>query len=428
MDNVSRVFPVLLHCHASVEAALVALTKRAVKKGLPVLTWSWGKAYSTREHRSESVCLGAGCGGCVKVDRVPLTLVGEAPKYAGWSFLAALEHFDGENIIRAVPECSVPEVYRTRGPVCDHCSAKRRRNETYVLKHEDGRVLQVGSTCLGDFLGTDTAGKLAASASYLAAARGCAEEGCEGLGGSGSGDVTLEEYLVYVAWVVRNEGWMSRTKARETGSGCASADRASILMSDQRARQEAGFDPSAEDVATAAGAAAWGEAITDVDIARETGDYLHNLRVIARSGIVGYKSMGLAASMVVAYQRALGRARKAAERSARPVSEYVGTVKVRQDFGEVTLDFVTGFETGYGYTTLLKFVAPSGAVLVWKSSSTELSRSDVGKKYMLTGTVKKHEEYKGCKQTIVSRCKAVEVQASPSEEASSSEPPMAVAS
>ena len=52
----------------------------------------------------------------------------------------------------------------------------------------------------------------------------------------------------------------------------------------------------------------------------------------------------------------------------------------------------------------MKFLTEDGACLVWKASNTELARGDVGKKYDIKGTVKKHDEYKGAKQTLLSRC------------------------
>jgi hypothetical protein len=129
---------------------------------------------------------------------------------------------------------------------------------------------------------------------------------------------------------------------------------------------------------------------------------------------VTHRLAGLAASAVVAYQREVGRARAAAERATRPepVDAYVGEVGKRETF-LVTLDFVTGFETDYGYTTVLKFKttggAAPGATLVWKASADpKVARDDVGKAYVLTGSVKKHDEYKGRKQTILSRCSLVE--------------------
>jgi len=97
--------------------------------------------------------------------------------------------------------------------------------------------------------------------------------------------------------------------------------------------------------------------------------------------------------------------RERAAKTAEPtVNVHVGTPGKRETFS-VTLDFVTGYETPYGYTTVLKFKTPTGATLVWKASNPPVGRKDVGRTFALTGTVKEHGEYKGAKQTIVSRCK-----------------------
>jgi hypothetical protein len=415
----TRTFEVLLHNRSRVETALLALAKRAARKGLPVLTWTWGRPVTKTEHLSHDgaeYLPGAllhssgeyGVTYAVPITRIPLSLPCGSVCYAGWTFVAALQHLDGENIVRAVPGQTVPEMYRHRGPTCDHCKAVRRRHDTYVLRHEDERVLQVGSTCIQDFLGSDEAGKLASQASLLAEARGLAEGACEGSGGSASADRTLAEYLPYVAWCVRVEGWTSRTVARETGKN-ATADYAWTYLTDAKAREKAGAKPTDVDDALAAEAEAWAEALTDDEVDTEKGsDYLHNLRAVARTGLVTFRTAGIAASAVTAYQRAIGRARERAERAARPVLDaHVGTVGKRETFA-VVLDFVTGYDTEYGYTTVLKFRTPEGACLVWKASSTELGRGDVGKAFALTGTVKKHDDYKGAKQTMLSRCKVAE--------------------
>lgn len=417
-----RTFQVLLSRMSSVQHALETLLKRYMRRGLELAPWSWGKAYTRREHVADSPCAGcANCSGCENVSRVPLTLDCQIPRYAGWSFVAALTHMDGETVVRTVPGAETPVLYRTRGPVCDHCGSVRRRTETYVLRHEDGRVVQVGSTCIGDFLGEDLAGNIAAVAATLyAAARGIAEDGCEGMGG-GSAETLLSEYLPVVAWCVRAQGWMSRTAAREQGIGTATADRALTYLSDPRMRKEVECEPMAEDIELAVAAEAWAEALTDEVIGADKGggEYLHNLRVVARSGLVARKTMGIGASMIVAYQRHLGRERARAERAARPNSNaHVGMEGKRETWGPVVLDFVTGYDTDYGYTTVLKFKTAKGATLVWKATNTELGRADVGKKFTLTGTVKKHDEYKGEKQTMISRCKVVAIEPAPVQAAS----------
>ncbi len=410
------VFQVLLFNRARVEAGLTALSKRAARKGLTPHTWTWGKAYTKREHVShDSPCQSPGtCGGCQMVSRIPLTLEGQSPKFDGWTFTAALQHLDGENIVRTVPGKEIPPAFRTRGPVCDHCKHNRRRNDTYVLAHEDGRTVQVGSTCIADFLGSSAALQLAAEATFLAACRGIAEEGEEGFGyGNASSDFTAEEYLPFVAWSVRVEGWTSRTVAREREGARATADRAFILMTDRKEREKADCVITSEDSTLATEAITWAESLTDAEVDSEKGDYLHNLRAVARTGMVTFRTAGIAASAVTAYQRHLGKARARAERAARPTLDaWLGTVGKRETW-TVTLDFVTGYETDYGYTTVLKFRTAEGGTLTWKASNTELSRSDVGKTYSVKGTVKKHDTYKNEKQTMISRCIVTEIVATP---------------
>lgn len=425
-----RTFDVLLCNRQRVDVALCALAKRAARRKLPELTWSWGKPTTEKE-----VVPHPEYGWTVKhevpVTRIPLILPVGQTCYAGWRFVAALQHLDGENITRALPGEVLPTEYRNKGPVCEHCRANRRRNDTFVFRHDDGRLIQVGSTCIGDFLGSDDAGRIASQASILAEARALGEDGCTG-GGSASGDRTLAEYLPLVAWCVRERGWVSRTTVRENGGGHATADDAWALLVDARARRENEAEPSAEDEATAEAAESWAEALTDAEVDAGQGDYLHNLRAVARTGLVQSRTAGIAASAVVAFQRFVGRERERAARAARPkLDAYLGEVGQKVTFGlppkvgkkgqllkgapvvldarPVTLDFVTGYESDFGYVTVLKFRTLEGATLVWKASSTEIGRSDVGKRYALAGTVKKHDEYKGDKQTIVSRCALTEV-------------------
>jgi hypothetical protein len=409
----ARVFAVLLANMSRVQEGLTALNKRATRKGLPLLVWTWGKAYTDERGLA----------------RVPLALPVEVPKFAGWSFLAALQHLDGENIVRAIPGATVPDMYRNRGPQCDHCRTNRRRADTYVLRHEDGRTVQVGSTCIGDFLGSDDAGSIAHQASFLATARSLAEDGCEGSGSGAEHDRLLVGFLAMSAFCVRTLGWVSRTALRESGREWgATADLAWLYLTDDSAARKADAKPTDEDRAVAVAAEEWAESLTDETLNAERGDYLHNLRAVARTGMVTQRTAGIAASMITAYQRHLARVREQAERAARPsLDTYVGEVGQKVTFGlpaktlkngqpakgapvvlspsPVTLDFVGGYEGAYGYTTILKFRTAEGATLAWfASGSGHAERSDVGKTFTLSGTIKKHDLYKGTKQTTLTRC------------------------
>lgn len=444
--SIVRSFAILLGRKSEVEGALTALVKRATRKGIPgVMSWTWGKAYQDEVRVANvdgvpptaSARLSADASSwIIPVARVTLDLVGETPRLNGWRFLATLQHLDGENIVRCLPGEAIDASYRTRGSVCDHCRQNRRRNDTYVLRHDDGRTMQVGSSCLQDFLGGDEASMIAAKAEILALAASVASDDGEGFGGSGEGaDRLLCKYLTFVSWVVRVEGWKSRTVAREQG-GFASADRAWTLMTDGQERLKAACEPTAEDNLAAEGAEAWAGELSDEAVNAGTSDYLHNLRTVCRTGQVSFRTAGIAASAVTAFQRFIGQERAKAEKASQPsLDAYVGNVGEKVTFGlapktgkkgqplkgspivlsllPVILDFVTGYETDFGYTTVLKFKTPEGATLVWKSSGDAgVGRDDVGKRYTLSGTIKAHTDYKGAKQTLMTRCSVDEVPAS----------------
>lgn len=384
--------------------------KRAVRRGLTPPTWTWGTVSVAKECipvRGDEPGAYVAC----RVARIALTIVGDAPHYAGWTFAAALTHLDGENLVRGLPGTELPRAYRTAAPACDHCRAARRRAETYVLTHEDGRHAQVGSTCIEDFLGSPNASKLAHQASLLAAFRGVAEDGLEGGSGGRRTTFALREILPAVAWCVREQGWISHTRARE---GCvqATADEALRLLTDDRYAEKLQFAPTEADAALGDAAAAWAEELTDAAVDAERGDYLHNVRAAARSGVVTARSLGIAASIVVAYQRSLGADRAAKAPAGPPrLDVHVGAVGQRLAWSGASLEGVAGFETDFGYTTVLRFRSAEGALLVWKASNTDLGRDDVGKTYDLKGTVTKHDVYQGRKQTIVARCKIAETRA-----------------
>lgn len=82
-------------------------------------------------------------------------------------------------------------------------------------------------------------------------------------------------------------------------------------------------------------------------------------------------------------------------------SEYVGDVKERLRDIKVTLTAVRSFDGFYGTSFIYTFTYGEN-VLIWMTSSCK--DIEVGEKLLLTGTVKEHSEYKGVKQTKLSRC------------------------
>lgn len=87
-------------------------------------------------------------------------------------------------------------------------------------------------------------------------------------------------------------------------------------------------------------------------------------------------------------------------------SEYVGEVGDKVEWTLTFKDYFT-FETHYTYTGeinfIYKFADKDGNTIVWKTGKA--LEMEEGKEYTVKGTIKAHNEYKGDKQTVLTRCK-----------------------
>lgn len=113
-------------------------------------------------------------------------------------------------------------------------------------------------------------------------------------------------------------------------------------------------------------------------------------------------------------------ARKAAEQAKRDeaearrlASQHVGAVGKRVEM-TLRLTFVTSWATDYGTTRLYSLEDADGNVVVWKTSSGALVTDDwehakIGDSVVVRATVKRHGEYRGGKQTEVSRLKVLRI-------------------
>ena len=86
-------------------------------------------------------------------------------------------------------------------------------------------------------------------------------------------------------------------------------------------------------------------------------------------------------------------------------SEWVGEIKERVRDLEVVLTNVRPCYSAYGSSIMFTFDY-NGNALVWFTSCPPDIVEDmvVGEEYLLTGTIKKHDIYRGVKQTYLNRC------------------------
>ena len=171
-----------------------------------------------------------------------VTIIADRPALAGWDFLAVVEPLDGGNLIRQVPGAAVVDgelsPWRTGAIGCDHCEAARRRSETFIVRADGsdpvipaGTYRQVGRNCLAQFLGGKSAAAILAALAWPDVVRDCAGDDEDGFsGGRAISVLDPVAYLAWVAGVIREDGWVSRGTARDSGEGKrATADMATRL-------------------------------------------------------------------------------------------------------------------------------------------------------------------------------------------------------
>lgn len=333
---------------------------------------------------------------------------GTTPKLAGWAFVATLNHIDHEGekltVIKSVPGIEIPTSFRDSGAICDHCKYKRARIDTFVLQHDDGSFKQVGRNCLVDFLGGIDPQQAAASMEMLIQLAGFME-GNEEYGGDFSArdrSFPLREYLNYVAAAIRAYGWLSRTKARETMTGVASADIAMSVWFAEDARaiaryQKDGAYPEPRDLEMVEQAMKWAdETLRGSNVDPSTlNDYQYNLRVATSSDRIDHRLTGISASLVYAYTRAMA---DKASNAGLEKSQFVGEVGKRDVF-KVRVIRNTPYVNDWSSGTVVKALTADGNIIMWFDTTVRPMDQDV----FVKGTIKKHNEYKGIKETCINR-------------------------
>lgn len=353
---------------------------------------------------------------------IELKLTGEIPRLpGGFELLGVISFEESLPIIRTVPEKVVPVNQRERGPICDHCSVLRKRNETFVVQSEAGVVKTVGRQCLADFLGLSAYAPeallevLSFLRDWLEGEEGEYNEPGEG-GSYGELRIPVEEIIEIAGACIDAFGWVS--KGREQAAyGAVIATSSDVqrylyppqIMTAAYAEfaEKVTAKRTAELKAEVQAALAWAKPLRG-----NMSDYLNNLGTIACLESIGARgrNMGITVSLIAAYRREQDKLRDQ-ERKVRNAGHF-GTIGKRETF---TLKLVTcrAIEGNYGTTFRTEFETPEGFTAVWWASydPTEEHCSGAatdppwvkGEPYEAKATVKKHDEWKGLKQTLLSR-------------------------
>lgn len=349
--------------------------------------------------------------------RAEIELDGLNPIIHGYRFAGRLQHGDGGNVIDAHP-ANPPtlslESFRQAPPRCMHCGKIRQRHDTYVLEEvKTGKLVQVGSTCLQEFLGTDDAVEALDIFGLLTTIQGLVadlERGGDadddpdgGAGGGGALSARTRVFLAVSVALIRTLGFVSRKMLEQRGiEGDTTGELAFKIILAHHRRQGGnvigaqlrdappGMGVTEDDARTADEIIAWAKDLNP------TSEFLGNVKVLLARPDISPRNVGYAAAAAFVFL-------KERVASAKQANAWVGEVGQKVNFRGTVVDVRTT-QGRFGATTLVTWRDPDGRTLKWFASGDQ-PVGEIGSVYQVAGTVKAHDTYRDEKQTMLTRCK-----------------------
>ena len=326
----------------------------------------------------------------------------------GWEFVATLDPSYGEeNIIRCAKDIEVPDHFRTAELECEHCHSKRHRKNTYIIHNvETGEFKQVGSSCLCDFTGGLSAEGIAG---YIQLFDSLIQGEAPSEGFEVSTYIEIKDILAYAYLYTKHLGYRNSESDYPTKVMVIQAYEYDSRNCNKYTKEEVEEyrnkyhpDYSSDEVIDYVD-----NCLEYVRNCEEDTTYFNNLKILANAPYIHYRDIGFVTSMVAVYNRHLrDKAYKAkiAEKNKleAEASEHVGNVKDRITIIPKDIFLVTSWETIYGMTSRYKITGEDNNIYMWDCSTYIEGGRDV---VSITGTVKKHDEWNGVKQTWLTRCR-----------------------
>lgn len=330
-------------------------------------------------------------------------------KINDYECVAVLENHEFGNVIRRInTEIEIPERFLSTDNICEHCNSKRPRKELYIIHNtKTDEFKQVGSSCLMLYTNGLNAEYVA---SYI---DGITElEEFDGfIGGGAKYYIPVDEVIEYATEIINKIGYFNSNSNLPTkylvgemvsriGSFEDKIEKLNEMLTEHKfaiSFNKADFHK--DDTEETA------KKIIDYYVGLENGgEFINNVQVILKDGYVEWHNLGFLCYLPEGYFKYIQKEIEKAKRiEVDEKSNHFGEVGKRyKDINVYRMEMLTCFDTQYGCMYIYKIVLDSGDILIWKTSNWV---DDYVKAQSITFTVKEHSEYKGIKQTEVTRCK-----------------------
>ena len=323
----------------------------------------------------------------VKVECVEFELDFDTYKVGDYRLAAVLERTtdENDNLVYTIDETLDYKKYAHTALRCDHCHTAHNRKKAIVLiDNNSGNEIVVGKTCVKVFIGicTDT------FSNYLYGINEILNDIDDGI---------WDNDMHLYTRVIDNVEYLARCIDLTEKKGYYKSLKADAIYNLKNRVDDKYYELAKK--------------VIDFYENYETVDnFEHNIRMFVTGRTPIVSENGFVAYAYTQYVKILDKQRKEAERLATVAkSNYVGETGKKYTFTG-RIERVAGYETDYGYMTVLTFRTNEGNAIVWKTTSNPIEKdyTEIGT-VEVTGTVKEHKEYRDEKQTILTRCKIREV-------------------
>ena len=307
--------------------------------------------------------------------------------YGDWRLVAQIEHLPEGNVIKEFTDTKVPEIYRNRPGICDHCGVDRQRKITYIVENtKEGTFAQLGRSCVRLYTGC---------IQLLDGVLPLLSLGKYDVDHMGAGILTLgsvQSYLHTESVVAGSLACVEKygyVKTRtEDGERNPLSTYQRILDNMEAYPSERDFEPQEAHYERIPEILEW------VSERSDDNTFFSNASVLLKEKYISRKNAAYVVGAVGAFLR-----NKASEKEVR--GSFVGEIgdKVAFDIKEISV--LSSFSSIYGMCYVYRIVDTDGHIF-----TTLTGRSlDISTFKKAKGTVKEHRTERGERRTVLTRVK-----------------------
>lgn len=337
---------------------------------------------------------------------VKVQLATPTPALGDYELVAKISHMKGGRIFihpLARGRLDFDAIRRDHSTtICEHCQVNRPRKLIYLLRSESGDV-QVGSSCLKDYVGESDPRMALVQADLFAQARELAIAAAPPPTGHEPrrGWPSVVEYLAHVAAVIKHEGGEFVRKSDVEADHSATAD---LALRNFRQAQDGGESIAVGPDDQARAREVLEEFRERAGKERKLSGYDQRLLNVLAKDVAWPENQGIIATV---FERVSSMRRHQSGTSRRRASKWLGEV------GETVTAVVslrkvgTPTDSSFGPQYPHFFLTDDGDWVTWWATNIQLEPE---RRYELTGEIKRLDDRKGHRVTVLKGCRTRELE------------------